>query len=205
MPVELAALITAVSSVSTLVKEAAPIVESIRSGVMARNDEQKQKLAQKLELLEQNLQRAGQLSQVAESYFQTQENILELLALCRRAEVFLKDNLAESRDRSSADYTLNWKVLDGIFETIDSNREAPRKVVLDRSEWYDSSDKDKIELLLQQFTSSFERASTNVRNKLADDLLFELRGMTNHLQDVETLLRNSLYNKILRALQTLGT
>lgn len=204
MVLELSALITAVEAVSLLIKGTAPIVRTIRSGMMARNEEAKKQLMQSLEGLQQNLEHVGELAQVAEGYLQTLENVLELRYLCGRVEGFLKDTLDECRSRDSANYVGNWRVLEAMFQIIDSSRDAPRKVVLDRAEWYDKSDKDKIELLLQQFTAAYERAAAHARNKIADDLLYELRGMISPLQDAETLLRNTVYDKILRTLQKLG-
>lgn len=204
MVLELSALIAAVEAVSLLVKGTVPVVRAIRSGVMARNEEAKRQLMQSLEQLQQNLQHAGELAQVAEGYFQTLENVLELRSLCGRTEGFLKDNLNECRNSDSANYAGNWRVLEAMFQTIDSNRDAPRKVVLARAEWYDERDRDQIGLLLQQFTAAYERAAAHARNKIADDLLYELRGMISPLQDSETLLRNTVYDKILRTLQKLG-
>ena len=75
---------------------------------------------------------------------------------------------------------------------------------MDRAEWYDEKDKTQIELLVQQFTSAYERAATHVRQKLAGGLSHELRGMTNALKDVETLLQDTIYRKTLSALKGLG-
>lgn len=204
MVVELSALLSAVGAVTPLMRGMVPIVQTIRSGVMARNKEMKQQIMQSLEELQHNLQHAGELAQVVEGYFRTHENVLELRSLCSRAEDFLRDNLDECRSRQSANYTGNWNVLYTMFQTIDANRDVSRKVVMDRAEWYDGKDRDQIELLLQQFTSAYDRAETLVRQKSATDLLHELRSMTSALQDAETLLRNTIYDKILKALQKLG-
>jgi hypothetical protein len=205
MALELNLLITAVGAISSLVKDTVVTVQAIRSGLMTKNDETKQQLAESLKQLQQNLQHAGELSHAAEGYFQTYENILELLSLSRRLERFLKDNLDDLRDRRNSNYAGGWKVLEAMFETIDSRREAPQKVVLDRAQWYDKDDKAQIELLLQQFTSAYERASTHLRHRIADDLQFELQATTRYLQDVHTLLRSTLYDKILKTLQKLGS
>lgn len=204
MVVELSTLLAAVGAVSSCIKEAVPIVQTIRSGVMARNKEAQEKLTKSLKELQQNLQHAGELAQRTEEYLRTHENILELQWLCRRAEGFLKDNLDDCRSRNSANYTGNWNVLDTMFQTIDTNREASRKVVMNRAEWYDERDKDQIEILLQQFTSAYDKAAAHVKHQVASDLLHELHSMTSALQDAETLLRNTIYNRILRTLQKLG-
>ena len=206
MALELAALIAAVEGVTLLIKGTTSAIQSIRSGKMARKEEEeaKQQLVGSLEQLQKNLQHTGELAQAAEEYFKALENVLELRSLCERAEGFLKDTLNECRNRDSANYAGNWRVLEAMFQTIDRNSHASRKVVLDCAEWYDQSDKDKIEIYLQQFTAAYERASAYARNNIADDLLHELRGMISSLQNAETLLRNTVYNKIMRTLQKLG-
>jgi len=204
MVVELSTLLTAVGAVSSCIKEAVPIVQTIHSGIIARNKKAQDKLMQRLKELQQNLQHVGELGQRTEDYLRTHENILELQWLCSRAESFLKDNLDDCRSRTSTNYAGNWNVLDTMFQTIDTNREASRKVVMDLAEWYDEKDRNQIELLLQQFTSAYDRAATHVRHQVPSDLLYELRGMTSALQDAETVLRNTIYNRILRALKTLG-
>jgi len=205
MVLDLATLISAVGMINSLLKESLPLIQTIRSGMLARNDEAKQQLATKLNQLQQNIQHAGELARVAEEYSRTLENVLELLWLCRRAERFLNDNLDDCRKRNSGNYAGNWKVLEAIFETINSNSDTLRKVVMDRAKWYDEKDKAQIELLYGKFQSAYDRASTDVRNKVADELLYELRSMTGLLQEVETLLRDTVYDKILRTLQKLGS
>ena len=130
MALELNVLISAVGAISSLVKDTVVSVQAIRSGMMAKNEEAKEQLTESLKQIEQNLQHAGELSLAAESYFQTYENIVELLSLSRRAERFVKDNIDELRDRSDPNYNGDWRVLEAMFETIDSRRDAPQKVVL---------------------------------------------------------------------------
>jgi hypothetical protein len=206
MAIELSTLLTAAGSISPILKDMVPFVKTISSGIFfRRNEEAKRQLTEKLQEIQQHLRNAGNLAQVAEMYSRTHENVLELLWLCRRAERFLSDNLDDFRNRSNASYAGNWKVLDTLFETIDSSRDAPRKAVLDRGEWYDATDKAQVELKLQEFTSAYERASVGVRSKAADELLPELRGMTRPLLDAENLLRSTVYDKILRSLQRLSS
>ena len=204
MALDLSVLLSSVGTITSLMEGSVKLVQTIRSGLVARNDEVKKQLTTSLTELKQNLEHARELARMAEVYSRTHENILELLWLCRRAERFLRDNLDDCRNRTCANYTGNWKVLDVIFETIDSNRDSPRKVVMDRAEWYDKDDKAQVELLLHQFTSHYDQASACVRNKVADDLLHELRDMTSPLQDAETLLRTTVYEKILMALQKMS-
>ena len=204
MAIELTALLGAVGAVSSLVKEAVPLVKAIRSGFMTKNQEAKDQLEKGLGALQKSLKDAGALAQVAESYFRTHENILELRSLCGRAQTFLEDNLNDCSNRTNAGYTGNWNVLNTMFQNIDANRDEPRKVVLDRAEWYDVEDKNQIELLLQQFNDAHTEATVQVRQKLAIELRSSLRRMTSALNDTESLLRSTIYDKILRGLQKIG-
>ncbi len=204
MAVTVEVLVAAVGAISTFVKEAGPIVNTIRSGFMARNKEAQMQLAQKLQELQHNLQLVGELTQVVETYFETHENVLELLSHCSRAQEFLKENIEECRNKDTGNYSGNWKILDIIFQNMKRSDKAANKVILDRAKWYDQQDKDQIELLLQQYTAHYGRGEASVRHKVADDVLHELRGMTNALEDTEALLRNTIYGKILKALQSLG-
>lgn len=203
LAVEIVALIAAVEATIGLIKAAVPVVQEIRVGMFGQNKKAQEQLTKNLEELQSNLKQIGELAQITEGYFQTLENVLELQSICSRTEGFLKDTISECRNSESINYKGNWRVLDTLFQVIDSNREAPKKVILARAEWYDKKDKEQIELLLQQFNAAYERATISVRGYLADDLLYELRSMTSLLQDVITLLRNTVYNTILKALQKL--
>ncbi len=204
MALEIAALLTAVGTINSLTKQTVDIVQTIRSGMMARNDEAKQKLEDSLKQIQDNLKLTGKLAQAAEAYARTLEDVLELLALCRRADDVLKENLESCRDRNHPNYASTWRVLDEIFRNIDNNRDTARKVIAGRQEWYDQQDKIQIEDRLNQFNQAYSSALADVRVKSADELSRDLRGMNGNLQDTELFLRSTVYDKILRTLQDLG-
>jgi len=205
MTLELPVLISAVTALSGLVKETTPLLDSIRSGFAAKNDKAKQDLSQHISRIESSLTQAGELARVTESYLQTHDNIVDLLSLSRRAEQFVKDDLGSLRDRTAIGYGGGWKLVDEMFSGIDRNRDAPRRVVLDRSEWYDAKDKTQIELLLHDFTSAYDSAAAYVSSRAPESLLPQLGIMTRKLQEVDSLLRETVYGSILPALQKLGT
>ena len=71
MALEIAALLTAVGTINTLTKQTVEIVQTIRSGMMARNDETKQKLDNALRQIQDNLKLTGRLAQAAGQATQT--------------------------------------------------------------------------------------------------------------------------------------
>lgn len=205
MSLELGLILEAVGGVGGLVKQALSIAETVRTDLLGgnKNKETKQKLTEQLQKLEDNVRQTGQLAVYLEGYLQTHENVLELLALCLQTRRFLEANAEACRNRDHAAYPGNWSVIGAWFEIVDSRRDAPRKVVQDRAEWYDVKDKAQIEAFLQQFTSAYDRASVSVRTRVASDLLHELSDMIRPLQETDTALRTTIFDQILKTLQGL--
>jgi hypothetical protein len=204
MAIELALAIEAVRAVSSLVTSSADAAKSIRSGFRARNEEARRELETRLAELGRALDHAGALARAAEAYSRTLENIVSLLQACGRVRDFLQANLEDLSESSGADYHADWRVVDAMFDAIRENQSVPRAVLLDRAEWYDQEDKDKIELRLSDFNGAFRDASKSARNRFVRDLENELRGMISPLEDVEFLLRATVYDKILRTLEEIG-
>jgi hypothetical protein len=204
MPLELEAVLAGVSILRGVVKEALPLVEDIRSGLGARNNQAKKALTEKLGRVEASLGQVGELAKAAEAYGKSLENVLELLWLCQRAERLVHDNSQDFGKKTSPNYAASWRVLDTLFETIESRSEVPRKAIMGLSAWYDERDRAQMDLLLNDFTAAFERASLYTRRRDASDLAGELEDMVKPLQRADTLLRSTVYDKILPTLQSLG-
>jgi hypothetical protein len=179
-------------------------VESIRSGPLSGNAKTKQELEAKLSELAQSLQHAGSLAWVAAAYSRTNENVLDLLHRCQRADRFLRDNMDKLADGQNHGYQSAWQLMDNLFESISESRDVPRTAMLDRSRWYDEDDRAKIDLRLRDFSIAYERANQAVSVKAARDARRELQGMIEPLADVETLLEDTIYEKVLRTLQQLA-
>jgi hypothetical protein len=199
MVLEIAAMVSAVEAVGALIKTATSVIQDIR-----KNDDAKKQLADSMEKLRQSLTHAGELAQAAENYFQTFQNVLELRLLCSRAEDFLRENIDECRDRERPDYEGDWKILQIMLQTIETNSQVARQVVMQCANWYDRDDNNQITLLIQQFTTYYDGAKSDVNHREANDLLRDLHDMTTRLLDVETLLGNTIYKKILMALKNLS-
>lgn len=204
MAIELALAIEAVRAVSSLVTSSADAARGIRSGFRAKNEEARRELETKLAELGRALDHAGKLAHAAEAYSRTLENIVALLQACKRVQDFVQANLEDLSESSRGDYDADWRVIDAMFDAIRENQSVPRAVLLDRAEWYDKDDKNQIELRLGDFSGAFRDASKSARNRFVRDLENELRGMISPLEDVEFLLRATVYDKILRTLEEIG-
>jgi hypothetical protein len=200
MVIELPALITAAGAVGSLAKQAVSIVEGIR----AKDKDAKNELLQNLTELKNNLRLTGELAGLAESYFKAYENVLKLRLFCSRADTFLKENLDDCRKRSSPAYTGNWKVLHVIMQDINSDRGVVRNAVMDLTQWYSEDDKGKTKIFITQFSTAYDHAEIHLEAKMADDLLRDLQEMTARLLDIEAMLRDTIYEKILKNLKGLG-
>jgi hypothetical protein len=91
-----------------------------------------------------------------------------------------------------------------MFETIDSSQESPRKALAARLRYYDKEDQGRLDTHLNEFTMAYTRGAMCVRGKRADDLVAEMRQMIQPLQEAQTVLRSTLYDRILQTLQGLG-
>jgi hypothetical protein len=140
---------------------------------------------------------------VADSYSQTLEKVTTLLELCKRAKTFLRENMGDLSDGASASYVADWRVLEAIFEGIEANRDVPRSVMLGRAQWYDQSDEDTVEMRLNDFSLAYKGASKSVDARDARDTQRELESMIGPLEDVEVLLRDTIYKKVLNTLQNM--
>jgi hypothetical protein len=203
MPLPLMLLLDSIRTVKAIVQEGKDTIGSIRSGFGSKNDPVKEKLSASLKELERRLGNVGQLAEAAETYFQTDESIARLMALCQRTAQFVNENLAGAGDWRNSEYEHTWSVLELLFQDMDQGREFPRKVMLDRAEWYTDRDKTQIEGKLNEFTVAFERAQAYVNSKDATHLVGEIEAMTRPLKDADLALRSTAYDEILAALKGL--
>lgn len=185
-----------------LIGELGKLVDKLSGGLFgkgAASQEAQAKLAQ----VQASIREIGKLGEVARAYATAHDEVRHLLFLSERAEQFLRDNVDVARTRGAAEYSASWQLMATWFDTLATTQDAVRKNVLDRSEWYDDQDRNQIGLLLTQFTAAYNQASTAARNHLADELLHHLREMSARLRDADSLLRNTLYDKVFRAIQGL--
>ena len=116
----------------------------------------------------------------------------------------MQDNRAELSADSNPAYQADWRLVDALFDGVRQGQSVPRSVLLDRAEWYDADDKAKIELRLNEFNGAFQVVSKSVQRRFASDVESEIARLIGPLEDVELLLRSTMYDKILDSLGRVG-
>ena len=203
MPLELAALLAAIETSRAIVREGAALVQTIRKGLSGRNEAVRAELTAKLQSIEERLASIGKVAEVAESYLRTYDNIGDLLSTSEELIQFVKDSGADLRDSRNAGYAPDWDRIASVYRRLGEDSEAPKKVMLDRAEWYDDRDKIQIEGKLKEFSSAYDRAKGFVEGKKMDGVKSELEQMIRPLSEAHTLLSSTLYEQILPSLQRL--
>jgi hypothetical protein len=199
----IAALVTAATRVPKLLEVSADAIGKIRSGWRVENDEAKRELEGALAELRANLNAAGKLAEIGEEYTRVHEEVLELLWDCERARTFLDGNPDHFAPRSPS-YAGNWKVIDVIFDSIAKKRDPVRRELTRRSHWYDQQDQSQVPEALNRFEGAYNRAHASVEGKRASAAERELGVMITELEQVEQLLRETMYGKIFPSLRTLA-
>jgi hypothetical protein len=204
MAVEIAALLKAAGVAAGLVSQAQEAVGKIRSGVMAKNEEAKRELEQKLLELQQSLRDAGRLAKFGEEYAGTQQDVIELLWDCERAYGSLKENFEACRDSADPRYDASWVTVEQLFESIERRRAPLFEALDDRIAWLNEKDRAQISQRLQEAAMAVERASQAVRSKAAADADTHLRRIIEELRRVQSALNDTLRKGIFQSLEELS-
>jgi hypothetical protein len=187
-----------------LVRESVDLVQQIRSGFRASNEEAKRKLEERLSGLEESLKQAGALGWVAAAYSRMLESTSSLVQSCKRAQLFFRENLDTlAAGPADPDYLPNWRLVEVLFDAIAENREVPRRAMLDRIAWYDEKDRIQIEAALNAFNGAHDRATAFVQTKAAREVAQQLEIMGQSLEQVESALEATMYETVLQTLQQL--
>ena len=181
-----------------------PIAASIRSGLGAKNDELKAALINKLAELETSVARASELARAAQAYGEYLENISELLWLSRRLQRVVNDNKDDLEQAGTERYAVNWKLVDTVLEMIDARSEVPRKGWMGLDAWYYKDDEKPMHGLLHGFSTAYNKATGTAKYRKPHDLEYHVAAMVSSLQEAETLIRTTVYDRILGTLQQLN-
>ncbi len=199
---ELALIIESVRAISGLVDKTRTAIDSIQSGKRVQNDEVKKALLDRLDGLEMSIRHVGALADAAEDYGRALENVNELLTLCRRAERILADAGRLPADGEEAQSI--WRILDTLLQTIAARSDVPQQSTLGRVPWFDDQDEGQMAIYVNQFTRAYERMSTSVEHRMVNGLQDQVRDMVANLEGMGQILKTTMYDKILRALQGLA-
>lgn len=203
MAIEIAALVGAVGGISKLVEESVSLVNAVRSGFGTNNKQAKQDLTRAVSDLQSRLRAVGALARMADTYLDVHDSLLRLLSSCERLSQFLRENRDDASNWKSSNYTGDWRVVDTLMQEITNGNEVPRRVLLDRAEWFDADDKAKIQTKLNDFTEKFNKATVHANGKQVDGLSAQLEDMVGQLRDADILVKDTVDHKILGTLSAL--
>lgn len=197
-------LVVGVGALSEVVKGVGSVIDRIQSGRHADNEEARNALAGQVSELEASLKQVGELAGVAESYGRALEDVLELLWLSERAQQVVEEQIQDGVSGSgSPGQETGWAVFNDLWSRIDRGRDPVRKSTMGLSNWFDGNDAGQMTGIFKRFDQHYFSASAFARGKQSAPLADQLRAMVIELRDAVTLLRNTLYDRILRTLQTL--
>lgn len=173
-------------------------IDNLRDGLGGNAKEKKAQLTAQVAELEGKLAQVGELASIGEAYARSHEDILDLLFLCRRAQRVLVESARECEDPESPGHDAAWRVLDTLFDAMDLD--VVQRVATERQDWYDDGDRVRIDGWLRDFGAAFARRGTSLRVRSAAELRSDVESMRKALSETESLLKSTLYDRILRPL-----
>src|SRR5215211_2662864 len=204
MAVEIAALLGAARVAAGLVQDVHGLVGNIRSGMLAKNDEAKRQLDEKLVALEQSLRDAARLAEFGEEYAGVQQDVLDLLWDTERVRGSLRENREATSDSSHPGYSGAWETVGQLFESVE-RRQGPLFLALDdRIAWLNEKDKAQIQQRLNDGALAVQGAAQAVRSKASADADMHLRRIIDELRRVQSSLNDTLRKGIFGSLGELA-
>ena len=204
MAVEIAALLGAARVAAGLVQDVHGLVGNIRSGMLAKNDEAKRQLDEKLTALQQSLRDAARLAEFGEEYAGVQQDVVELLWDSERARGSLRENQEAVRDSAHARYAAAWETVSQLFESVERRQEPLFRALDDRIAWLDERDRAQIQQRLTDAALAAQGAAQAVRSKASDDADMHLRRIVDELRRVQSSLNDTLRKGIFGSLEELA-
>jgi len=204
MAVEIAALLGAAKVAAGLVQDVHGLVGNIRSGMLAKNDEAKRQLDEKLVALQQSLRDAARLAEFGEEYAGVQQDVLDLLWDTERVRGSLRENREATSDSSHPGYSGAWETVGQLFESVE-RRQGPLFLALDdRIAWLNEKDKAQIQQRLNDGALAVQGAAQAVRSKASADADMHLRRIIDELRRVQSSLNDTLRKGIFGSLGELA-
>lgn len=204
MAVEIAALLGAARVAAGLVQDVHGLVGNIRSGMMAKNEEAKRQLDEKLTALQQSLRDAARLAEFGEEYAGVQQEVVELLWDCERVRGSLRENREALGRGDDKRYDGAWETVAQLFESVERRQEPLFRALDDRIAWLNEKDRAQIQQRLQDAARAVEGAAQAVRSKASDDADMHLRRIVDELRRVQSSLNDTLRKGIFGSLEELA-
>lgn len=191
---------TAAKAIATALRG---VADTLKGGPLGGNaKEKKAELDAQVQKMETTLDNVGTLARMGTAYAESQEDVLSLLFLCRRAEKVAGDYAEDCRDKSRPGHDTAWRVLETLFDSMDLD--VVHRVKNQRQAFYDQEDNIKITGWLDDFDKANAKRATSLRMRATDELRREMADMVEALDRTEALLKNTLYVRILKTLERVG-
>lgn len=203
MPIELAAILGSVTTVSSIVDGSIKIINTIRGGFGGANNEAKRKLEEELVELRRSLMNIGVLAESADSYLAALEEVRRLDVDALLLEQFLDHNRDTLKNHLSPTYEAAWKTAEQLVDTIDRDRGLPTRVHLARNNWFDRTDAEMVGSRLNDVNGAFVRLVERVKVRHYDGVGAGLDEFRKPVREVDVLLHDTLAEHILSGLRRL--
>jgi hypothetical protein len=180
------------------------LIQDIRTGRFANNDEAKEKLEVAIAELQAHLRDAGALARHGEEYTGLQQDVVELLWECERLRASLRENNRAISQSTDPGYGPAWDGIAQMFDSVEL-RQAPLFRALDnRIEWLNDKDFGQIQDRLNDAALASQGAAQAVRSKASADAEMHVRRMIEELRRVQASLNDSLLKGIFGSLKELA-
>jgi hypothetical protein len=172
--------------------------------MLAKNDEAKRLLDEKLTALQQSLRDAARLAEFGEEYAGVQQDVVELLWDCERTRGALRENRDAVSNSGHPRYAAAWETIGQLFESVERRQEPLFRALDDRIAWLDERDKAQIQQRLNDAALAAQGAAQAVRSKASDDADMHLRRIVDELRRVQSSLNDTLRKGIFGSLEELA-
>jgi hypothetical protein len=201
---EIAVALGAAKVAVGLVQDAHALVGNIRSGMLAKNDEAKRQLDEKLGALKDSLRAAGRLAKYGEEYASVQQDVLDLLWETERVRGSLRENREAASDSSHPRYSSAWETIAQLFDSVQQGQ-GPLFLAFDnRIVWLNETDKAQIQQRLQSAGMAVEGGAQAIRNQASADADMHIRRIIDELRRVQASLNDTMRKGIFGSLGDLA-
>lgn len=203
MPIELAAILAGVTTVSSIVDGSIKIVKAIRGGFSGANNAAKQQLEAQLVELRRNLMNIGVLAESADAYLVALGEVRRLDVDALLLDQFLDHNSDTLQNHLNPAYAAAWRTADQLVDAMDRDRGLPTKAHLIRKVWFDRADDEMVGSRLNDVNTTFSRLAERVKGRHYDAARNGVEEFQRPVREVELLLNDTLAERILAGLRQL--
>jgi hypothetical protein len=197
--VDIVLLLNAVAGLEALVGKVVTAVGTWRDKGRA-DDEARQALTEDLANLRKGLAAVDGLARSATAYIDLRDETHRLLVHCITLKNYVSTDQDQLRKHLTTSYQDRWRAVDAMLDSMAQNTEACRRQHLQRGRWYDATDSEAIGSRLADFDRAFAQCAAFATSQDVDGVERALDDMQRPLELVDTLLKDTLQEKILGGL-----